>query len=100
MTRTRSLRIAQIAVTLFIAGSAAAAEPADLPVVASDDFESGRIAGWIATDPQAWRIAVDGDKHFLQQFAASQVQTQVRSPFNRALLSGVTVGNFQLDVDV
>ena len=100
MTRTRSHWIAHIAVTLFIASSAAAAEPAELPVVASEDFESGRIAGWIATDPQAWRIAVDGDRKFLQQFAASQVQTQVRSPFNRALLSGVAVGDFQLDVDV
>jgi hypothetical protein len=100
MTRTRSLWIAEIAIVLLTAGVAGAADPAELPVVASDDFESGRIAGWVATDPQAWRIAADGDKHFLQQFAASQVQTQVRSPFNRALLSGVSVGDFQLDVDV
>jgi hypothetical protein len=100
MTRSRSLWLAVFSFALVAGRITVAADPAELPVVASDDFESGRIAGWVATDPQAWRVAADGDKHFLQQFAASQVQTQVRSPFNRALLSGVAVGNFQLDVDV
>jgi len=100
MTPTRLLWIAEIFVALLTAGLAGAADPAELPVVVSEDFESGRIAGWVATDPQAWRVASEGEKHFLQQFAASQVQTQVRSPINRALLSGVAVGDFQLDVDV
>jgi hypothetical protein len=100
MTRTRSLRLAVFSLVCIATCFAVAADPTELPVVAADDFESERIAGWVATDPQAWRIASDGDRHFLQQFAASQVQTQVRSPFNRALLSGVAVGDFQLDVDV
>src|SRR5690606_34859817 len=30
----------------------------------------------------------------------SNVQTPVRSPFNRCMLRGVTVGDFQLDVDL
>lgn len=100
MTHTRSPWIAVCTVAAFALHIVIAADPTELPVVATDDFESGRIAGWVATDPEAWRIAADGDKHFLQQFAASQVQTQVRSPFNRCLLGGVSVGDFQLDVDV
>lgn len=103
MTLLRSARFA-VLLPIGLAGAglspAIAAEPPALPLVASDDFESGKLSGWLATDPQAWRIAADGDRHFLQQHAASQVQTAVRSPFNRALLSGVSVGDFQLDVDV
>lgn len=79
---------------------AAAAGPADWPLVFSDDFESGALTRWIATDPQAWQLDSDGTGQFLSQFAASSVKTPVRSPFNRAVAAGVRVGSFQLDVDV
>lgn len=98
MTRIRLSTFA--AIVLLSASGGFAAEPVEFPVIATDDFESGKLAGWVATDPQAWRIGAEGDRHFLQQHTASQVQTAVRSPFNRALLTGVSVGDFQLDVDV
>ncbi|MEX0585050.1 MAG: hypothetical protein WD176_00295 [Pirellulales bacterium] len=90
------------AVLLLMVGLAPsrADEPDQWPVVFADDFESGAISQWMATDPQAWRLAAEREQHFLQQFAASRVQNAVRSPFNRAIVSGLVVGDFQLDVDV
>jgi hypothetical protein len=80
--------------------AALSGEPADWPVLISEDFESGAVSGWAATDPSAWKLDADGDNHVFSQFAQSRVQTPVRSPFNRAVLSGLPVGSFQLDVDL
>ncbi|MBL8851657.1 MAG: hypothetical protein JNG89_18390 [Planctomycetaceae bacterium] len=96
----KSLVLAFAAVAAFHAAAALAADPSELPVMFADDFESGDLSRWKATDPEAWRLAADGDRHILQQFAASKVQTEVRSPFNRAVVSGLCVGDFQFDVDV
>jgi hypothetical protein len=82
-------------------GPAAAAEPpADLPLVFSDDFESGDVSLWSATDPAAWKLDAQDGNHVFNQHAQSRVQTPARSPFNRAIRRGVNVGDFQLDVDV
>ena len=88
------------AVALVFTAPADAGEPVDWPVLISEDFESGAVSGWAATDPSAWKLDADGDNHVFSQFAQSHVQTPVRSPFNRAVLSGVPVGSFQLDVDL
>lgn len=103
MTRPQRVWIAVFSVFTALPvgiGTCSGDEPAQLPVVFTDDFESGDISRWKATDPQAWRLAGDAEEHFLQQHARSDVQTPVRSPFNRSLVGGLTVGDFQLDVDV
>jgi hypothetical protein len=84
-----------------LSGPAAAAEPpADLPLVFTDDFESSDVSLWSATDPAAWRLDAQDGNHVFNQHAQSRVQTPARSPFNRAIRRGVSVGDFQLDVDV
>jgi hypothetical protein len=72
----------------------------DLPRLFQADFESGGLDEWEPTDRAAWRISeVDGD-HVLDQFQASRYEPKVRSPFNYALIPGVDVDDFVLDLDV
>lgn len=103
MTRRSCSGIAKIhllAVLFNGFGLCAAGDPEPLPLVFTDEFESGAISHWKATDPTVWRLAEHNGQRFLQQFARSDVQTPVRSPFNRSLVSDLRVGDFQLDVDV
>ncbi len=92
-----------VAIAFIVAGSsnpAAAAEPPDLPLVFTDDFESGDVSLWSATDPAAWKLDAQDGNHVFNQHAQSRVQTPARSPFNRAIRRGVNVVDFQFDVDV
>ncbi|MGD9854395.1 MAG: family 16 glycoside hydrolase [Planctomycetaceae bacterium] len=77
-----------------------AAEDREWPVLVDEHFDGHQLSGWAATDPGAWRLEVQGEGHVLHQFQQSRVQTPVRSPFNRCMLRGHMVGDFQLDVDV
>jgi hypothetical protein len=79
-------------------GGPPARELNGLPLVFFDDFESGMADKWEQSDPKAWRIAAQGSNKVYNQFQQSQVQTPVRSPFNRALVKDVVVGDFVLDV--
>lgn len=85
----------------LLCGTARAAEPQELlgmKLLVADDFESGKLDRWEMSDPQAWKLDVQGQNHVLSQFQASQVETPVRSPFNRALFKQPLVGSFVLDV--
>lgn len=87
----------------FTCGLAEAAEPVKellgYPLLASDDFSAADpFARWEPTDAKAWkRVEQDGNGVF-NQFAQSKYQTPVRSPFNRAMLKDVLVGDCVLDV--
>ncbi len=72
----------------------------DLPLVFEDDFEAPILSTWRATDPTAWMIETVDRGTVLSQHRASVVQTPVRSPFNRIVVDGLNVTDFQLDVDV
>ncbi len=72
----------------------------ELPLVFTEDFESGELRNWAASDPDAFRLEQQKGNTVLSQFQQSNVQTSVRSPFNRAIRRGATVGDFQLDVDL
>jgi hypothetical protein len=74
--------------------------PATLPVLKEEGFDDETLRAWAATDPNAWRLEEHEGNRVLHQFQQSEVETPVRSPFNRCLLRGVIVGDFQLDVDV
>src|SRR5688572_14745292 len=85
---------------LLALGVANIAAADDLPLVFEEDFESPVLSDWRATDPDAWRIDRGERGGMLSQFQASVVQTPVRSPFNRIVAHGVSVTDFQLDVEV
>jgi hypothetical protein len=65
--------------------------------VFSDDFEHG-AGRWRSPDPAAFRIEPLDGGHVLHQFQQANVQTPVRSPFNRLVVRDVVVGSCQLDV--
>jgi hypothetical protein len=78
-----------------------AAEPArelkGWPLLFEDDFEK-TADRWEQSDPQAWKITEQKGNHVYSQFAQSKVKTPVRSPFNRALVKDLVVGDCILDV--
>lgn len=88
---------------LLVGGQAVAAgkevpkEMMGLPLVFTDDFESGKTDRWKPTDAKAWKIEeVEGNKCFAQ-FQASKYEPKVRSPFNIAWAKDVSVSDFVLE---
>jgi hypothetical protein len=75
---------------------------ASLPLAYQDDIERDQPSGWDFTDKGAWRIArLDGPHgRVLEQFQESKYQPAVRSPLNIALVQGLDLGDFVMDVDV
>ena len=70
-----------------------------LPLVFSDDFESGAAKNWKVTDPQAWKVVEQNGNHvFALTKKKSDFEPPVRSPYNRALVEDVIVGDLVLDV--
>ena len=67
------------------------------PLILSEDFEQGADR-WEQSDPRAWKVIEQNGNHVYSQFQQSDVKTPVRSPFNRALIKEVLVGDFVLDV--
>jgi hypothetical protein len=76
-----------------------AADEKDLPLVFQDDFRAG-AAAWEPTDPAAWKVIDAGAGKAFSQFKQSAYKPPHRSPFNYALVKGVTVGDFVLDARV
>lgn len=81
-------------------GSAAEPPPTLLgwPLLLHEDFSSGNLARLEPSAPQAWRIEeVDGNR-VASQFQHVVTETPVRSPFNRAVIKDLVVGDFVLEV--
>ena len=71
----------------------------ELPVLVTEDFEKGADR-WEFSDPKAWKV-VDTDKgKSLALVEKTTPKTPHRSPFGRALLKEVIVGDFVLEADV
>ncbi|MFN0053874.1 MAG: hypothetical protein ACKV0T_16975 [Planctomycetales bacterium] len=68
-----------------------------LPLLFHDDFADG-AKRWEPSDPQAWKVVEQDRDGVYSQFQQSDVKTSVRSPFNRALVKELVVGDFVLDV--
>jgi hypothetical protein len=66
-----------------------------LPLVFSDDFESG-AKRWTQTDAKAWKVVDEQGNHAYSQFQKSSYSPPVRSPLNMALVKDVQVGDFVL----
>ena len=91
--------LASLALVVAIAlGAPSERELKGLPLVFFDNFESGEADKWEQSDSQAWKIIEQGSNKVYSQFQQSQVQTPVRSPFNRALVKDLVVGDLVLDV--
>jgi hypothetical protein len=71
-----------------------------MPLQFAEDFESGNFERWAPSDPKAWRVTQQGENRVLDQFQPSNVETPVRSPFNRAVVKDIIVGDFVLDARV
>jgi hypothetical protein len=79
-------------------GQPPAAEFQGLPLVFFDNFSAEKAERWEPSDPNAWKIAEQNGNRVYNQFQQSEVKTPVRSPFNRALVKDLVVGDFVLDV--
>ena len=82
---------------LGVATSGWAGRPAPMSLVFRDNFEQG-IEHWEPTDPAAWKVEATSDGAVYSLFGASNYKPKYRSPYNIALVRGVYVGDFQLDV--
>jgi hypothetical protein len=71
-----------------------------MPLVFHSNFETGSLENWNFTDPEAWRITNVNQHRVLDQFRASKYTPTVRSPLNIALLPGLDLADFVLDVQV
>lgn len=83
-----------------------ASEVAGMQRLAVLDFEDGATTAWDFTDSGAWKIETlpagkgpgDTATKVLELFRQSRYETPVRSPYNRALVKDLVVGDFVLDV--
>ncbi|MDA1212277.1 MAG: hypothetical protein O2955_07165 [Planctomycetota bacterium] len=72
-----------------------------LPLVYQDDFESNEASRWITTDESVWRLDHQEGNGLLSLFnKKSDFNPEFRSPFNRALVRDINVGDFILDVQL
>jgi hypothetical protein len=87
-------------------GAAAASDPNagkpqatldGLPLLFSDDFQTGKAEHWEPTDPKAWRVVAQGENLVFNQFQKSDYSPPVRSPLNRALVTDLVVSDFVLE---
>ncbi|MBW3540129.1 MAG: hypothetical protein KY476_07660 [Planctomycetes bacterium] len=70
-----------------------------LPIVYSDDFETGDAHRWEPTDPEAWTVKTQGDNRVYALIKKkSDFEPPVRSPYNRSLVKNLDVASFVFDV--
>ena len=103
MNHARLLRLTGfLGLALFFAGTTAAQEntPPDtlngMPLVFSDDFESG-MDQWEPMDDSTWSIAEENGNHVLAFTGKSPYEPPVRSPRNMALVRDLRVSDFVLE---
>lgn len=86
--------------TISTASSLVAAPPVLLgyPLLLEETFVAKDATRWELADPKAWRFVDQDGNAIFNQFEQSKVETPVRSPFNRAVIKDLVVGNCVLDV--
>lgn len=96
-----------IAMTLAFAASTFADHheakvPKGYKLVYHQNFDKADAAkGFQFSDPKAWKHSDEGKKTgALELHGKSKYKTKVRSPFNIALIDGVSVGSFVLEADM
>jgi hypothetical protein len=98
------MRTVMISFLLLAVVQIAAAEDAEIPkemngmpLVFSEDFESGR-GNWVETDAEAWQIVDEGGNHVFSNFQSSNYEPPVRSPLNIARIKDLNVSDFVIEV--
>ena len=91
--------------TVFIASSIAFSKPADLPDGYALQYEQSfgsksSFDAFMMTDPSAWKLHKKDGNQVLALVGASEYDPPHRSPYNIALIKGVTFGSFVLEVDI
>ena len=66
---------------------------ADLPLLAVDDFSSGRADGWRPSDPAHWRVGEEGGRHFYELTSPGS-PSKIRAPTSWSLLKDHDVSAF------
>ncbi len=70
-----------------------------LPLVFSENFETGNYDRWEPSDPTAWQVIKQGENQVVNlNKKRSNFEPPVRSPYNRLLAKNVVVTDFVLDV--
>ena len=93
-----ALALALALLVPFVAVAEPPAETMDgMPLVFSDDFESG-MDGWAPTDNKSYEVLEEDGNHILGIVRASRYEPAVRSPKFIAWAEDVNVGNFILEV--
>jgi len=83
------------------AGAAENSGPAGYKLLYSRNFTSPQdLAGFVMTDPAAWRVTKTNDVTALDLFTQSKYKPAYRSPFNIALIADKVFGDFVLEADL
>src|SRR5260221_6727580 len=99
MTKPRCRRRALGLLVVASLGIALRAKAAELPLVLSEDFESGS-SRWQPTDGGSWEVIDTPRGKGFSLFQQSKYQPPHRSPVNITILKDVIVSDFVLDVDL
>jgi len=83
-----------------VTSTAAATPGAEPGVVFKDDFETDPFSRWEPVTKSAWSWAKTDRSRVFELVKNVPLTESVRAPFNRNLVKGIDVGNFQLDVDL
>jgi hypothetical protein len=83
------------AALLLLAVLGLAQTGADLPLLVSDDFETGTAARWLPGDPARWRVAADESGRFYE-LTAPGTPGPVRAPTSWSILSTGGLSDFVL----
>ncbi len=109
MIRHSSLLLILIFTSMISLHAISAKEPEEyptrtlngLPLIFSENFESGKTDHWKPTDKTAWRIVKQGkNKAYTLTKKRSNFNPPFRTPYNQSILKNVSVTNFILDVQL
>src|SRR5262245_18485906 len=79
-------------------GKPPARELKGLPLIFFDNFDADPNERWVQSGPRAWKLAEQNGNRVYSQFQHIEVKTPVCSPFNRALVKDLVIGDLVLDV--
>ena len=94
---------------LLLATTFASGETKNLPegvpgsyelVYAQNFKDASSLEDFFLTDPRVWKWGKDGELGYVEHFSRSKYAYKVRSPHNIALVKGVEVKDFVLDVQL
>ena len=99
--------IQRLSICLFVFGTLANLQAAELPLLVEDSFE-GDLSLWKLSDPEGakptWEIIAPEDatkpNHVLRSLGGSKFEPPHRSPWNMALVKDTVVGDCEITVRV